>query len=497
MNTAPLHELLNARHACIRIVTHEEPDALELACNVASELNLEPWLWSSTIGVRQGLLAQAEPIPNTLNAGAALAFLRSQVAAPTMCITLDLADHLSDPIAARATRELIEACRMSGRSRLVMIDHGENIPAVIASNSARLRLAMPDDAQIESILKRTLRGFNRELPVEVTISRRDLDAMVLNLRGLTPRQIEEIITATVAKDRKFNSDDIALIVKAKRAALQAAGVLEFVDAPTNLSDVGGLSRLKKWLAEREQGFSAEAKDYGIVPPRGVLLLGVQGAGKSLAAKAISTAWKRPLLRLDPGSLYDRYVGESERRLREALKQAEMMAPIILWVDEIEKGFASAASRSTDGGLSQRMFGTLLTWMQEHTSPVFLVATANDIEALPPELLRKGRFDEIFFVDLPNEDARGQILSVHLKKRKHDPSGFDLTELVRASGGYSGAEIEQAIVSALHGCFGRKKKLDTASIVAALENSPPLSVTMAEKIEALREWAKTRCVPADV
>ncbi len=200
--------------------------------------------------------------------------------------------------------------------------------------------------------------------------------------------------------------------------------------------------------------------------------------------------------MDVGSLYDRYIGESERRLRDALHQAEVMAPIILWIDEIEKAFASAASRSTDGGLSQRMFGSLLTWMQEHRAPVFLVATANDIEALPPELLRKGRFDEIFFVDLPSKPIRAEILAVHLRKRNRDPVGFDIESLANKSEGYSGAEIEQAILSAMHDAFAARAGLDTERIVAALEGSPPLSVTQAERVSALRRWAKGRCVPAD-
>ena len=242
--------------------------------------------------------------------------------------------------------------------------------------------------------------------------------------------------------------------------------------------------------------TTKGQQSGLPAPRGVLLLGVQGAGKSLCAKAIATAWQRPLLRLDPCALYDRYIGESERRLRDALDQAEAMAPIILWVDEIEKGFASAASRSTDGGLSQRMFGTLLTWMQDHTEPVFIVATANDIEALPPELLRKGRFDEIFFVDLPGPESRREIFSIHLKSRGKDPAAFDLDALTKASDGYSGAEIEQAVVSGLYDAFQAGRDLSTQFVLDALRNSPPLSVTMAERVDALREWSKGRCVPAE-
>jgi SpoVK/Ycf46/Vps4 family AAA+-type ATPase len=223
---------------------------------------------------------------------------------------------------------------------------------------------------------------------------------------------------------------------------------------------------------------------------------VQGAGKSLCAKAIATAWHQPLLRLDPSTLFNSYIGESERNLREALRQSEMMSPVVLWIDEIEKGFASAASQSTDGGLSKRMFGTLLTWLQEHEAPVFVVATANDIEALPPELLRKGRFDEIFFVDLPSRDVRKEIFAIHLKKRKRDPKTFDLGALAEASEGFSGSEIEQAVVSTLHEVYADKTRLDTERILSALRNSPPLSVTLAERVQCLRAWAEGRCVPAD-
>ena len=226
------------------------------------------------------------------------------------------------------------------------------------------------------------------------------------------------------------------------------------------------------------------------------MLGVQGAGKSLCAKAIATAWHQPLLRMDPSALYASYIGESERNLRDALRQTEAMSPVILWIDEIEKGFASAASQSTDGGLSKRMFGTLLTWMQEHEAPVFVIATANDIEALPPELLRKGRFDEIFFVDLPDETVRKDIFAIHLKKRGREPGKFDLDALARTSEGYSGAEIEQAVISALHEAYANKTELDTNRILSALRNSPPLSVTMAESVQCLRAWAEGRCVPAD-
>jgi SpoVK/Ycf46/Vps4 family AAA+-type ATPase len=382
-----------------------------------------------------------------------------------------------------------------------MIDHSDTTSLAVSANSTRYFIAPPVDDEIEEILKRSLAKINRRSAITIDVSRSQLAAIVGNLRGLSRWQIEQAVAATVADDRTFNADDLMTVIRAKRQILQAAGVLEFVDTPASMDEIGGLSRLKKWLHQRKDAMREDAREMGLSPPRGVMLLGVQGAGKSLAAKAIAAAWKRPLMKLDPSVLYDRYVGESERRLREALAQAEAMSPVILWIDEIEKGFAGAASTSNDGGLSRRMFGTLLNWMQEHSSPVFLVATANDIEALPPELLRKGRFDEIFFVDLPGDEARRKILAIHLKKRKQDPAAFDLALLAERCEGYSGAEIEQAVISALHGVYaGRARQaaasLTTERLLEAILASPPLSVTMAEKINALREWARGRCVPAD-
>jgi SpoVK/Ycf46/Vps4 family AAA+-type ATPase len=320
--------------------------------------------------------------------------------------------------------------------------------------------------------------------------------MVKNLRGLTRRQVKQLVIDAIAEDLRFDDNDINAMLAKKRRALGGTPLLEYIESPATLEEIGGLSRLKQWLNMRQNCLSEEAAAYGLPAPRGVLMLGVQGAGKSLSAKAIATAWQRPLLRMDVGALYDRYIGESERRLREALRQAERMSPIILWIDEIEKAFASAASQSSDGGLSKRMFGALLTWMQEHASPVFLIATANDIEALPPELLRKGRFDEIFFVDLPSLEARSAIIEIHLKKRRRDVRQFDVAAIASESEGFSGAEIEQAIISAMHEAFAAKTDLTTQHILSAIKSSPPLSVTMAEKVAALREWALGRCVPAD-
>jgi SpoVK/Ycf46/Vps4 family AAA+-type ATPase len=266
------------------------------------------------------------------------------------------------------------------------------------------------------------------------------------------------------------------------------GVLSFEYDTAKFSSVGGLKRLKDWAATREQALVSHHRDR----PKGTLLLGVQGSGKSLAAKALAGLWGLPLLRLDMAALYNKFIGETEKNLRRALGQAELMAPCVLWMDEIEK---SLAGGSNDEGTSQRILGTLLTWMNEHLSAVFIVATANDISGLPPELLRKGRFDEIFFVDLPDMTTREEIFAIHLQQRNFDPARFDLAALAAASENFSGAEIEQAVVSAIYTCSAQREPMSNTHIARSIETTVPLATMLAEKIEGLRQWAKDRTVPA--
>jgi AAA+ superfamily predicted ATPase len=487
-------QLVNGGYCCISIVTHEERYALEIIRQAALGLKRSMWIWSVAGGVREGLMSDSPFIADTETPAAALCHL-ADVKEGSICVTLDLAEHLKGGLTLRALRDLIEHFEKNG-SMLVMIDSNDKLPEVVRSYAKPLEISFPNQQELKDIVRKTLRRFHRKKPIEVGITQKGLDTIVRNLRGLTRRQAKRIIIDTVADDRRFDDNDINLVIASKRRMIQRGGLLEYIQIPLDLSEIGGMRRLKKWLSQRQDAFSSEATKFGLEAPRGVLMLGVQGAGKSLCAKAIATAWHQPLLKMDPGTLFNSYIGESERNLREALRQTEMMSPVVLWIDEIEKGFASAASQSTDGGLSKRMFGTLLTWLQEHEAPVFVVATANDIEALPPELLRKGRFDEIFFVDLPTQDVRREIFTIHLKKRKRDPKKFDLGVLTEASEGYSGSEIEQAVISALHGAYADKADLNTERILSALRASPPLSVTLAEKVQCLRAWAEGRCVPAD-
>lgn len=490
-----LEKLLASGHRCVRIVTTEEDEALYAAHNSAMGLGAKMLVWTAVHGVYNGLVEGAKPEPATENPAAALFHFWRQRES-TVCVALDLSVHLmKDERVLRAWRDLLLALDRTN-SWLVMIDHDEGVPEIVRAHSTRLEPALPEEEDLVGVIKSTLRDVHRRTPIEASIAEADLEAIVKNLRGLTRRQARQVIRDCVTDDRKLSITDLPKVLLAKRRSIEATGVLEFVESPTSLDEIGGMATLKGWLKRREVGLRSDAKKHGLTPPRGVLLLGVQGSGKSLCAKAVATAWNRPLLRLDAGALYDRYVGESERKLRDALKQAEMMAPVVLWIDEIEKAFASAASTSSDGGLSRRMFGALLTWMQEHRNPVFLAATANDIAALPPELLRKGRFDEIFFVDLPGMEARAAIFAIHLRKRGRAPGDVDVAKLAAACEGFSGAEIEQAIVSAIHDCFSDDVPLSTETILRVIQSSPPLSVTMRERMDELRAWSKGRCVPAD-
>ena len=491
-----LQQLLSARHPCVAITTADEEYALIHLREIALEAGREMWQWTITDGLRDSLLQGGTIVHQTEHPAAALYHIARNVNGAPLCAMLDLPGHLKDERTLRTLRETIEQFDRTGGT-LVLIHPSCDLPPAVTAVATVFDVSFPDKEELAAILKETTRKIAAERQILVSLTRQGLDAIVRNLQGLTRRQARRVITDAICDDCRLDERDVNAVLAGKRRALSGAGMLQYVESPVDLAEVGGLSRLKQWVLQRKPAMeNEEAIQFGLTPPKGLLMLGVQGAGKSLAAKAVATAGQLPLLRMDVGSLYDSYVGQSERRLREALRQAEMMAPVVLWIDEIEKAFASAASESTDGGLSRRMFGSLLTWMQERTAAVFLIATANDIEALPPELLRKGRFDEIFFVDLPGLEARIQILQIHLKKRKQNPADFDLSTLAEASEGYSGAEIEQAIASSMYEAFAAKGPLKTSHVLNALKGSPPLSVTMAERVAELRAWAAERCVPAD-
>jgi SpoVK/Ycf46/Vps4 family AAA+-type ATPase len=318
-----------------------------------------------------------------------------------------------------------------------------------------------------------------------------------NLVGLTEQEAMRTLRKCILERGSADAGLLGAVLDAKREALRTEGLLEPVRDTCSFADVAGLKRLRDWVDKRRSALTPDGQRFGLVPPKGVLITGVQGCGKSLAARAIAGEWGIELTRFDAGVLYDKFVGESEKHLHSVLALAQKLAPAVLWIDEIEKAFASAGtSGEADAGLSQRLLATLLTWMQDRESGVFLAATSNNITALPPEMMRKGRFDEIFFVDLPNAPERNALFALHLQKRQRDPAGFDLTVLASASEGFSGAEIEAVILSGLYTAFDRKQQLTNAILLEEIKGTQPLSVTRAEEVQGIRDWARSRAVPAD-
>jgi len=379
---------------------------------------------------------------------------------------------------------------------IVLTGDGSMLPGPLEEVAALLTLPGPSDDEFRQLLGRIVRDISARRHVDVTLSRPETDMLVKHLSGLTLMEAEKILTKAIVEDGALTSADIRHVIAAKRDVVEREGLLEYYPVETTMAGVADLRTLKAWLAKRKAVIEepSRAEEFGLGFPRGVLLLGVPGCGKSLSAKAVASEWGLPLLKLDPSNLYNKYVGESESNFKRAMVTAERMAPVVLWVDELEKAFATGGTE--DGGVSQRILGSFLGWMQDRRGDVFVVATANDIQRLPPELLRKGRFDEIFFVDLPDRDTREEVFRIHLIARGHQASMFDLAGLAAATDGFSGSEIEEVVVSALYTAFAAGVGIDDTALLAEVHGTRPLSVTMAERVTWLRAWADGRAVRAN-
>jgi SpoVK/Ycf46/Vps4 family AAA+-type ATPase len=367
------------------------------------------------------------------------------------------------------------------------------IPAELEKDVTVVDFDLPKENDFTALLGRIIEEVKENPKLNVKIDSKMREQIVHALLGLTLSEGENVLAKTLVQHRGFGEKSLEVINSEKKQIIRKSGLLQYYEAEEKMESVGGLDALKSWLLKRSVVFSDQARDYGLPAPKGVLLLGVQGCGKSLMAKTISNIWQLPLLRFDVGQVFGSLVGSSEENIRRAIKVAESVSPVVFWVDEIDKAFRGSrgSGAGTDGGTSARVFSTFLTWLSEKQEPVFVVATANDISALPPELLRKGRFDEIFFVDLPSFTERKEIFRVHIAKRKMNTDEFDLEALAQSAAGYSGAEIEEAIISAMFDSFYEKEKLTTDRLIEGLKLTVPLSKTMSEDIDELRKWADGR------
>jgi len=391
----------------------------------------------------------------------------------------------------RKLRDLASQLRTSKKTLIIQAPLLQ-IPLEIEKDITVIDIPLPNQEEIREILDGILSGLKDHKKVQISQDPTLKERVTKAALGLTAYEAENVFCKSIVHNLKFDEEDLELVLYEKKQIIRKSQILEYLDLKENLNNVGGLNGLKNWLNNRTLSFSEKARAYGLPQPKGLLLLGVQGCGKSLAAKAVAHSWTLPLLRMDIGNLFSSYIGSSEANMRKALKTAESLAPCVLWIDEIEKGFAGVQGAGTsDSGTSKRIFASFLTWLQEKTAAVFVIATANSIKNLPPELLRKGRFDEIFFIDLPKKEDRIVIFDIHIRKRNRDPKKFDLPKLALASDGFNGAEIEQAIISALYDTFPKDRDIETQDILEALRETVPLSVTMAENVQEIREWASKR------
>jgi ATP-dependent 26S proteasome regulatory subunit len=488
---AALHDvslLVRTRYGLIHVDTSEEERAAGLIRHLADHLRLPFFDWSRSRGLQR---QDADgPIYGTEDPHQALAHITS-ARFPALYHFKGLGAFLDDPL---LTARLAEAAQSfeEVHGAVVLTGAGLELPQSLQALTAVVDLPEPTMEEYKQLIGHIVRDLSERMTIVSEINQKDLTQLLNNLKGLTLMEAEKVLTKAMVEDGKLCAKDIQAVIAHKKAIVEREGVLEYFPVDANMADIAGLAGLKEWLQQRKQIIvdPQRARDFGLSFPRGILLLGVPGCGKSLCAKAVANEWSLPLLKLDPANLYNKYMGESERNFKRAMRTSENLAPVVLWIDELEKAFSSSGD-GQDGGTSKRIFGTFLSWLQERKQDVFVVATANDVSQLPPEFLRKGRFDEVFFVDLPSAEARRAIVDIHLRKRNQDRAAFDLDALTTATEGFSGAEIEQAIVAALFTAFAAGNNLTTALLLEEIAATRPIADTMHERIAALRAWAAGR------
>lgn len=487
-----LAALLQSRVPLIVIETRDEPRALELIASLATRANKQHtpvFQWTITDGLRRVDIDLGGAQRHNAEPAEVLKSIRATDKAG-LYVLLDFHPYLNDPIHIRLLKDVCQTHARCART-VVLISHEIPLPRELEHFCARFKLAFPNRQERMSIVERVASEWAKTHGGRVKTDRKSFDLLVENLAGLSTGDTERLARKVIFDDGALLPSDLPAVMQAKYELFNRGGVLAFEYETAQFAELGGMAKLKDWLRQRKPAFDGSAPQ--LEAPKGVLLLGVQGCGKSVAAKAAAGIYGVPLLRLDFAAIHNKYIGESERNLRESLATADVLAPCVLWIDEIEKGVSTGDG---DSGTSRRLLGTFLTWLAEKKTKVFVVATANDISALPPELIRKGRFDEIFFVDLPNANVRADILKIHAKKRELTLSDEEVARLAAACAGFSGAEIEQAIVSAVYAAHAENQAPCASHVLSELGATRPLSVVMAEKIDDLREWARERTVQAE-
>jgi hypothetical protein len=485
-----LEAVVRSRTPLIVMESNEEPQIVRMARQIAERQQLKAFRWTVTEGL-QALDAADQPSQTVEKSHDVLSYIKNS-SSHALFVLLDFHPYLQDAVHVRHLKDI--ALNSPKKYVTVMlVGFALKMPEELLPFTAQFRVPLPSAEEVRGILFDVAGEWGADHGQRnVQTTNKVIDLLVRNLIGLSAMDVRRLALKAINDDGVISESELPEVMRAKYELLGRDGILSFEYDTTKFSEIGGMKRLRHWLEVRREFFLEETGTH-LDRPRGVLLLGVQGCGKSMVAKAAAAIFHAPLLRLDFGVLYNKYYGETERNLRKAFETAEVMAPCVLWMDEIEKG---VAVQNDDDGLSRRILGTFLTWMSERKKPVFVVATANDIMRLPPELVRKGRFDEIFFVDLPSLENRRDIFLIHFRKRALDPAQFDLAALVTATQGFSGSEIEQAIVSAMYTAHAKREALAQEDLLAEIHQTRPLSVVMAEKVEELREWASTRTVPCD-
>src|SRR5271166_2063790 len=516
---ARMKVLLDSSTPIVVMETVEEVRAVRLVRAACTALNLAAFEWTIASGLVRCGSDVGEVVPETSHSASAYGAAAQQALANSKAIynsqepaqmlgnlegisvgaafiLKDLHRHMDEPVVIRRLRDVGQKFSENRRT-IILTSPKIEIPPELRGLVEFLELPLPDRRRLRQIIDEVVVRVSKNHTLLRKLDAKGYEAVVESLRGLTEEESERALSQALVARYALCPEIARDVTETKKSLLRRSEMLEFTEASEAFSSVGGMENLKRWLALRRGAWEDSARAFGLEPPHGVIILGVQGCGKSLCARAVAGEWNLPLVKFDTAAVYDKYIGETEKRIRKVFEVAEGLAPCVLWIDELEKVFAGSGpdSASADAGVSSRLLASFLSWMQDREAPVFVAATCNNVTALPPELIRKGRFDELFFVDLPNQAERRQVLSIQLNRRKRNPSEFDLKQVAAAAKGYSGAEINAAVQTALYVAFSEKKQLTTQLLLDALAQTVPLSTTRSEEIAALRDWAGTRAVPA--